>query len=264
MVNSDLHKMGLLRVEQLKKSFDGLKVVDGLSFSLEKGKITSLIGPNGAGKTTVFNILSGLCKADGGNIYFNQKSIFNKSPHFIANLGIGRTFQNIRIFPQISVSDNVLLASQNNSGERFLKSFVPTKKVHEDERTAREKAEECLKFVGLLSKKEHFAENLSYGQKKLLGLATTLATGADLLLLDEPTAGVYPETRKKILELLVQLRDKGKTILFIEHNMKIVMDVSDSVIVMNYGKKIAEGTPEQVRVNQAVKDAYLGRSNGSS
>lgn len=238
--------------------------MDGLSFTLEKAKITSLIGPNGAGKTTVFNIISGLCKADSGKIYLNKKTIFNKSPHYIANLGIGRTFQNIRIFPQISVWDNVLLASQNNSGEHFLKTLVPTKKVYEDERAAWEKATEYLRFVGLISKREHLAENLSYGQKKLLGLATTLATGADLLLLDEPTAGVYPETRKKIMELLVRLRDKGKTILFIEHDMKIVMDVSDSVIVMNYGKKIAEGTPKQMRANQAVKDAYLGRDNGSS
>ena len=256
--------MELLKIEQLKKSFDGLKVVDGLSFTLEKGKITSLIGPNGAGKTTLFNILSGLCKADSGDIYFNSKSIFNKSPYYIANLGIGRTFQNIKLFPQISVWDNVLLASQNHSGEHFTKTLFPTKQVRKDEKNAEKKAKECLEFVGLFNKKEHFAENLSYGQKKLLGLAITLATGADLLLLDEPTAGVYPETRKKILDLLVQLRNRGKTILFIEHDMKIVMDISDTVIVMNYGKKIAEGTPENVRNNQDVKDAYLGRENGSS
>ncbi|MBN2591082.1 MAG: ABC transporter ATP-binding protein [Sedimentisphaerales bacterium] len=256
--------MELLKIEHIKKSFDGLKVVDDLSFTLEKGKITSLIGPNGAGKTTLFNILSGLCKADSGDIYFNSNSIFNKSPYYIANLGIGRTFQNIKLFPQISVWDNVLLASQNHSGEHFIKTLLPTKQVHEDEKNAEEKAMECLEFVGLFNKKEYFAENLSYGQKKLLGLAITLATGADLLLLDEPTAGVYPETRKKILELLGQLRDQGKTILFIEHDMKIVMDISDIVIVMNYGKKIVEGSPENVKNNQDVKDAYLGRGNGSS
>ena len=241
-----------------------MKVVDDLSFTLEKGEITSLIGPNGAGKTTVFNILNGLCKADNGNIYLNQQSIFNKSPYYIAHLGIGRTFQNTRLFPQITVWDNLLLAFQSHSGEHFIKALIPTKQVHEDEKTAKEEARKYLEFVGLSHKKKHLAENLSYGQKKLLELAMALATGADLLLLDEPTAGVYPKTQKKILGLLSQLREQGKTILFIEHDMKIVMGISDTVIVMNQGKKIAEGSPEQVRNNKRVIDAYLGRGNGSS
>jgi len=256
--------MEMLKVENLRKSFNGVKAVNGLSFTLEKGKITSLIGPNGAGKTTVFNILNGLCKADGGNIYLNRRSIFNKSPDYIARRGIGRTFQSIRLFPQITVWDNMLLAFQNHSGEHYLAALMPTKQSHQDEKQAAKEAKKQLKFVGLTGKKEELAENLSYGQKKLLGLAMTLATGADVLLLDEPTAGVYPETRKKILELLGQLRDEGKTILFIEHDMRIVMGISDTVVVMDYGKKIAEGTPEQVRVNQDVINAYLGRSNGAA
>ena len=256
--------MELLKIKQLNKNFDGLKVVDNLSFTLEKGKINSLIGPNGAGKTTVFNILNGLCKADSGNIYLGEESIFNKSPHHITRLGIGRTFQDIRLFPQITVWDNLLLAFQSHSGEHFFKALIPTKRVHEDEKIAKERAGEYIEFVGLSAKKKHLAENLSYGQKKLLELAMALVTGADLLLLDEPTAGVYPETRKKMLELLIQLREQGKTILFIEHDMKVVMDISDTVVVMNYGKKIAEGSPEQVGTNQDVINAYLGRENGSS
>ena len=164
--------------------------------------------------------MSGLCGADEGSIHLNQHSILNEPPFRIANLGIGRTFQDIRLFPQITVWDNLLLAFQNHAGEHFFKALIPSRKVHRDEEAASEKAEEYLAFVGLSDKKNTLAENLSYGQKKLLELARALATRADLLLLDEPTAGVYPETRKQILGLLSQLREQGKTILFIEHDIK--------------------------------------------
>jgi len=256
--------MKLLEVRNLKKEFDGVMAADDLSFTINKGTIISLIGPNGAGKTTVFNILCGLCLPDSGETYLNGKQITNLPTHRIAKAGLGRTFQNIRVFPQITAMENLMLAAKTPTGESIFGALGRTGKVRNEETEAEKQALYYLDFFGLTEKKYQLAENLSQGQRKLLELARALATGAQLLLLDEPTAGVYPETRKKILNLLRELRDQGKTILFIEHDMKTVMGISEKVIVMNYGKKIAEGTPEEIKKNEQVIEAYLGRDNGSA
>jgi len=209
-------KMSLLEVDNLRREFDGILAVDGLSFSLDKGTITSLIGPNGAGKTTAFNLLMRLSRPDKGHVYFNGKEITRLPTYKIAQLGIGRTFQNIRIFPQITVLENLMLAPRNQKGEGIFSALVRTQQVKTDEQEVKEKALSYLDTVGLLDKKNEMGENLSHGQRKLLELARALATGSQLLLLDEPTAGVFPNTRNKILDLLRELRDTGKTILFID------------------------------------------------
>lgn len=264
MEDTGLDKMSLLKVDSLRKEFDGVLAVDDVSFSLDKGTITGLIGPNGAGKTTILNLVNRLCQPDGGQIHFNEHELTALSPHRVAQLGIGRTFQNIRIFPQISVLENLMLAPRNQKGEGILSVLIRTQQVKTDEQEVKEKALRYLDTVHLLDKKNEMAENLSHGQRKLLELARALATGSQLLLLDEPTAGVFPKTKEKILGLLQDLRDKGKTILFIEHNIQVVMSISDKVIVLNYGRKIAEGTPDEVRNNREVIEAYLGRSNATA
>lgn len=248
----------LLEIKNLDKSFGKLKAVDNCSFNVGENTITSLIGPNGAGKSTVFNIINSLSKPDSGIIYFKGEPITELETYQIARLGITRTFQLIRLFPKLTVLENLMLAKRFE-GEKLRNLIFKPRTVKNEEKSNKELCQEFLKIVGLQEKQHLEAGSLSYGQQKLLEIARALATEADLIMLDEPVAGVNPVLGDKIKNVLLKLKKHGKTILLIDHDMKFVMSLSDKIIVLDQGHEIAEGKPAQIKKNPRVLEAYLGK-----
>jgi branched-chain amino acid transport system ATP-binding protein len=249
----------ILRVENVYKGFGGLMAVNGVSFEVPKGKITGLIGPNGAGKTTTFNIVSGFYKPDKGQVYFKGEPIGGLPPHKIFHKGLCRTFQVSRELKLMTVLENLMLVPPNQKGENLLYSWVMPNVVRAQEREIREKALDVLEFVGLARLKDEYAANLSGGQKRLLELARTMMADPDMILLDEPGAGVNPSLMKQLVVYIQRIaEERGVTIFLIEHDMDLVMNTCEKVIVMSSGSKLAEGTPDEVRSNRDVLEAYLG------
>jgi len=244
----------MLKIKNLKKYFGGVKAVNDCSFEIEERKITALIGPNGAGKSTVFNLISGIIKPDEGEILFNGKNISKLNPEKISNLGISRLFQQTMLFNNLTVKENLLLAFDNED-TKFWKNFFGKNKLSNEKLKKIKAMLELIKMENFENKK---AKDLSYGQKRLVELIRTIINPHILLMLDEPVAGVNPQIRMEIAEMLKKLKTQGETILLIEHDMNFTLGVSDKIIVMDEGKVIAEGKPEEIKNNPQVLEAYLG------
>lgn len=248
----------MLKANCVTIQFGGLTAVDNVTLEIEKNMIWGLIGPNGAGKTTFFNIVSGVLKPTKGSITFNGKDITGLFPYKINEAGISRTYQTINLFKSMTVADNVLVGMHSRLECGLPRAIFRTRKQKKEEAAAREKAERILEFLGIANKRDSIAGSLPYGEQRLVEIARALASDPQLLLLDEPAAGMNTREKLDLQEIIKKIREKGITIFLVEHDMRLVMDITDYIYVLNYGKKIAQGDPESIKNNPDVIKAYLG------
>lgn len=251
----------MLKVENICLSFDGLKAVNNVSMNIEDGKITALIGPNGAGKTTTFNIIAGVYKPDSGHIYLDGEDIAGLKPYQICRKGITRTYQVIKLFNGMSVLDNVLVGMHTKLNSNFIRDILHVGRSRSEEKAAEEKARELLKLVGLGGYEMFPAGSLPYGRQRLLEIARALASDPKIILLDEPAAGMNSKEKNDLNTRIREIAKRGTTVLIVEHDMSLIMDIADQIYVLNTGCNLAEGTPKEIASNQEVIEAYLGRGD---
>jgi branched-chain amino acid transport system ATP-binding protein len=248
----------LLEAVGLVKSFKGLLAIKEVNVAIHKGEILSIIGPNGAGKTTFFNLLTGIIPSDEGQVFFRGEEITRLAPYDIAAKGIIRTFQTTKIFSQVPVLESIMMGRHLKTKSGFFASVFRTKQMREEERVTRKRALEIIEFVDMPQAQGFLCKNLPYGEQRKLEIAIALAAEPDLILLDEPSIGMNPEETTRIMSLIKKIRDQGTTVALVEHDMNVVMNISDRIVVFDFGEKIAEGTPAEIRENRKVIEVYLG------
>lgn len=253
--------MSILETRKVTKRFGGLSAVNRVSLQVPGNSIYSIIGPNGAGKTTLFNCITGFYQPDEGEMFFKGKSLIGYAPDRVTQQGLSRTYQNIRLFPAMTALENILVGAHPRLKSNWIDAILHTPRQRKEEKAALQKAQELLNFVGLQGKGDLLARNLPYGEQRRLELARALANEPDLILLDEPTAGMNPNESERMMDFIRSLRDQlGITILLIEHDMKVVMGISEYIYVLDFGELIAEGSPREIQNNPRVIESYLGRS----